>query len=262
MDLVSRLKQYLDYRQISVTQFADECAIPRPTGSQLLAGRNKKVSDEIISKIHAAYPELNIVWLMFGEGDMVKGANIEISEAQNMPKNDSSASQPTMEQTIDFGMDFNENSSENVSEKISTEPTANTFTFAAPSTPSAPFGQGTDPAASIDPTRHDISAPPSPIHIPASPQAAPLGATSPATASSSPTAASAQGAPSPSTVFKAPAPDFPGRPEMPQPSRPGSESFTVTPGKGKRVTGIVVYYDDCTYESFIPDPNHSHPFIR
>ena len=71
MDLVSRLKHYLDSRQISITQFADECGIPRPTGSQLLAGRNKKVSDEIISKIHSAYPDLNIVWLMFGEGNMV-----------------------------------------------------------------------------------------------------------------------------------------------------------------------------------------------
>lgn len=67
MDLVSRLKTFLDSRQISVTQFADECGIPRPTGSQLLAGRNKKVSDEIIGKIHQAYPELNVVWLMFGE---------------------------------------------------------------------------------------------------------------------------------------------------------------------------------------------------
>lgn len=39
------------------------------------------------------------------------------------------------------------------------------------------------------------------------------------------------------------------------------EPITLTPGKGKRVTGIVVYYDDSTYESFVPDPNHSHPFI-
>lgn len=83
MDLVSRLKHYLDSRQISITQFADECGIPRPTGSQLLAGRNKKVSDEIISKIHSAYPDLNIVWLMFGEGNMVTSSNIEISEPEN-----------------------------------------------------------------------------------------------------------------------------------------------------------------------------------
>ncbi len=108
MDLVSRLKHYLDSRQISVTQFADECAIPRPTGSQLLAGRNKKVSDEIISKIHTAYPDLNIVWLMFGEGNMVTNANIEISEPQNEPKNEIFAEEHPTDQPIDFSLDFNE----------------------------------------------------------------------------------------------------------------------------------------------------------
>ncbi|WP_289634555.1 helix-turn-helix transcriptional regulator, partial [uncultured Duncaniella sp.] len=66
MDLVSRLKQYLNTRGISITQFADECDIPRPSASQLLAGRNKKVSDEIIGKIHYTYPELSVSWLMFG----------------------------------------------------------------------------------------------------------------------------------------------------------------------------------------------------
>lgn len=75
MDLVSRLKIFLEQNNIGVTQFADECKIPRPTASQLLAGRNKKVSDEIIGKIHSSYPSLSIVWLMFGEGDMSVGGN-------------------------------------------------------------------------------------------------------------------------------------------------------------------------------------------
>ncbi len=53
------------------SQFADTCDIPRPTVSQLLNGRNKKVSDEIISKIHAAYPSLSVMWLLFGEEPMM-----------------------------------------------------------------------------------------------------------------------------------------------------------------------------------------------
>ena len=56
---------------ISNSQFADTCEIPRPTLSQLLNGRNKKVSDEVISKIHNAYPTLNVLWLMFGDGEML-----------------------------------------------------------------------------------------------------------------------------------------------------------------------------------------------
>ena len=85
MDLVSRLKQYLNTRGISITQFADECDIPRPSASQLLAGRNKKVSDEIIGKIHYTYPELSVSWLMFGEGEMVIDNNIATSKPQNEP---------------------------------------------------------------------------------------------------------------------------------------------------------------------------------
>ena len=52
MDIVSRLKTFINYLGIPVTQFADNCRIPRPTLSQLLNGRNKKVSDELIGKIH------------------------------------------------------------------------------------------------------------------------------------------------------------------------------------------------------------------
>lgn len=74
MDIVSRLKSFLKQNGIANSQFADTCLIPRPTLSQLLNGRNKKVSDEIITKIHVAYPELNIMWLMFGDGEMFVSA--------------------------------------------------------------------------------------------------------------------------------------------------------------------------------------------
>ena len=70
MDIVSRLKMFLEQADISNSQFADTCKIPRPTLSQLLNGRNKKVSDEVIAKIHGAYPTLNIMWLLFGDGEM------------------------------------------------------------------------------------------------------------------------------------------------------------------------------------------------
>lgn len=70
MDIVSRLKFFLEKEHISNSVFADNCKIARPTLSQLLTGRNKKVSDEIVSKIHEAYPSLSIMWLLFGEGEM------------------------------------------------------------------------------------------------------------------------------------------------------------------------------------------------
>lgn len=86
MDLVNRLKFFLETHQIAISQFADTCGIPRPTLSQILSGRNKKISDELITKIHNAYPELSVLWLMFGEGEMETTTNIEISEPQNGEK--------------------------------------------------------------------------------------------------------------------------------------------------------------------------------
>lgn len=83
MDIVNRLLAFMEAHGIGSTQFADSCGIPRPSLSQLLSGRNKKISDAVISKIHAAYPSLSILWLLFGEGQMEVSANIGFSEPQN-----------------------------------------------------------------------------------------------------------------------------------------------------------------------------------
>lgn len=85
MDLVSRLKLFLNQNGIANSQFADTCGIPRPSLSQLLNGRNKKVSDELISKVHIAYPTLNIMWLMFGDGDMYVGNNPDNNQFNAQP---------------------------------------------------------------------------------------------------------------------------------------------------------------------------------
>lgn len=70
MSIVNRIKTFLAVNGIANSIFADKCDIPRPSVSQLLNGRNKKVSDDVLTKIHIAYPELSMMWLMFGEGEM------------------------------------------------------------------------------------------------------------------------------------------------------------------------------------------------
>lgn len=70
MDIVTRLKAYMDHVGLQISQFADLAQIPRPTLSQILSGRNKKISNELLSKLHTAFPSLNISWLLFGDGEM------------------------------------------------------------------------------------------------------------------------------------------------------------------------------------------------
>lgn len=117
MDIVSRLKEFINHESVAITQFADNCKIPRPTLSQLLNGRNKKVSDELISKIHTAYPRLSVLWLMFGEGDMLHEKNIETSEPQNQGIFGLDAPQHPIREDItpqiDFGKNFAENDADN-----------------------------------------------------------------------------------------------------------------------------------------------------
>lgn len=83
MDLVSRIKTFMSSQGLTNSQFADSCQISRPTLSQILLGRNKKVSNEIIEKIHSTYPWLNVMWLMFGEGEMSIDPNMQTSALQN-----------------------------------------------------------------------------------------------------------------------------------------------------------------------------------
>lgn len=109
MDLVSRLRKYISHISMPVTQFADTCGIPRPSMSQLLSGRNKKVSNDLISKIHDAFPDLNVLWLMFGQGDMLVDKKNSISELQNTTIPAEKTDQTTKDQHItktilDFGI--------------------------------------------------------------------------------------------------------------------------------------------------------------
>lgn len=81
--IVSRLKRFIEYCELSNSQFADKAGIPRPTLSQLIHGRNKSVNDLLLRKLHEGFPELNITWLLFGLGNMLEDSNIKISEPQN-----------------------------------------------------------------------------------------------------------------------------------------------------------------------------------
>lgn len=95
MDIVERLIAYRDYTGLTNSQFADRAGIPRPTLSQFLNGRNKRLSDDFTVKLHQAYPDLNVMWLLFGEGQMVSSANFEISEGKNQQTEPPTAAKPT-----------------------------------------------------------------------------------------------------------------------------------------------------------------------
>ncbi len=74
--VINRLKQFMEQVGVSVTQFADNTGIQRSSMSQILGGRNQKISIITIGKIHDAYPNLSLTWLLSGEGTMMNGGEL------------------------------------------------------------------------------------------------------------------------------------------------------------------------------------------
>ncbi|RAK70273.1 helix-turn-helix domain-containing protein [Hymenobacter edaphi] len=68
--MVDRIRQLLQARQLSPTQFADTIGVARPIISHILGGRNKP-SLEVVQKIIAAFPDVAMPWLLTGQGAML-----------------------------------------------------------------------------------------------------------------------------------------------------------------------------------------------
>lgn len=76
-NVAERLKSFIEAKGLTYSQFADRCGIPRPSLSQFLTGRNKKINDIMVGQIHSTFPDLSIVWLLFGEGGMTTPLYLE-----------------------------------------------------------------------------------------------------------------------------------------------------------------------------------------
>ena len=75
--VAERMKSFIEYKGISVTQFADATKIQRSSMSQILGGRNQKIS---------------IYWLLYGTGPMILTATIPPAENITSPSKEFSTS--------------------------------------------------------------------------------------------------------------------------------------------------------------------------
>lgn len=70
-EFIKRLEEILEYYSMSASAFADKIGVQRSGLSHLLSGRNKPSLD-FIMKITDSYPEINLYWLLNGEGSFLK----------------------------------------------------------------------------------------------------------------------------------------------------------------------------------------------
>lgn len=93
-NFADRLKLFLNFKGINSSSFADMCGIPRPSLSQILNGRNKKINDNVVRQIHERFPEVSVMWLLFGEGEMINtpaGVCEAVDESSAFPVDPSGA---------------------------------------------------------------------------------------------------------------------------------------------------------------------------
>ena len=66
-DFIKRLEIILDYYSLNASSFADKIGVQRSSLSHLLSGRNKPSLDFIL-KIMEVYPEVDLYWILKGQG--------------------------------------------------------------------------------------------------------------------------------------------------------------------------------------------------
>ena len=78
MDLASRIKQIIEYKGISVRKFCRETGL-----SNGFLDRVKDIGVSKLNKILSTYNEINPLWLLNGEGDMlIPGVTDRLKEDQ------------------------------------------------------------------------------------------------------------------------------------------------------------------------------------
>lgn len=70
-DFIKRLEIILDYYSLNASSFADKIGVQRSSLSHLLSGRNKPSLDFIL-KIMDVFPEVDLYWMLNGNGTFPK----------------------------------------------------------------------------------------------------------------------------------------------------------------------------------------------
>ena len=84
-DLTNRIKKIAQEYGLTSTAFADRVEIPRPVMSHIFSGRNRP-SLEVMQKVGLAFPEVDLEWLVYGKGQMLK--KVAKATAPEEKKND------------------------------------------------------------------------------------------------------------------------------------------------------------------------------
>ncbi len=102
----TRIKEILNFSELTPTAFATEIGISRSNLAHILSGRNQP-SFAMMEKILKAFPEIRGEWLITGLGEMLK-SEAEMSSIQPMKPKSAATVQPMAELPFDEIEDGND----------------------------------------------------------------------------------------------------------------------------------------------------------
>ena len=81
----NRIKEFMTLKKINAAELADKIGVQRSNISHILSGRNLP-SIPFVEKLMSSYPELNLEWLLTGNGSIWKSAENKKGHTENEPK--------------------------------------------------------------------------------------------------------------------------------------------------------------------------------
>ena len=96
---IDRLIQFIEFAGISARQF--DISIGAANGYTLRMKKNHaSIGSDVIENIIKTYPQLDVVWLLTGEGNMIKEDKADILDFDQLPKSKQEEIEYIIEQKI------------------------------------------------------------------------------------------------------------------------------------------------------------------
>lgn len=79
MSMKDRILTIMEAHKMNASTFADKIGVGRPTLHHIISGRNQ-AGVEVIKKICKEFPDVELKWLMFGEGEYIPQVQETVQE--------------------------------------------------------------------------------------------------------------------------------------------------------------------------------------
>lgn len=81
--ITQRIKQVLNFYDVSENSLANQMGVSQTTINSALKPEKDSVSSKILTGVWTVFPQLNITWLLTGEGEMLNGGDTRVATEED-----------------------------------------------------------------------------------------------------------------------------------------------------------------------------------